>query len=62
MGKHRDCRGEKNGRSKLSEKKVKRIREVLWPKYSQTKIARQFGVSISCINRIISGQLWEVQL
>lgn len=58
--KGRRVRGELNGPSKLREEEVIVIRRLSASySWSERKIARQFGVSRSCINGITSGRKWR---
>lgn len=49
--------GENNPRAKLTKKEVAQIRNE-WPDKTQTQIAKERNVSITCIHRIISGEAW----
>ena len=58
-GRANKARGERHGNSKLTEKKVRRIKE----KYrrgdvTQAKLAEEFGVGEMQVSRIISGKRW----
>lgn len=50
--------GEKHPMSKLTEKQIQAIRDLL-PHYSQTSIAKTFGVSQPLISAIKRGILWR---
>lgn len=58
--KDRQPRGVKNYNSKLNDEKVLEIRK-LWAtkKYSQTKIAKMFGVHRGSILQILNGRAWK---
>ena len=52
--------GEDHWASKLTEEDVAKIREVYRTgTISQAKLAREYGVSRSTINKIIRGKLWK---
>lgn len=52
--------GEKNGLSKLTEKKVLEIREKYIPrKYSQRKLAKEYGVAQAVIYGIVNKKYWK---
>ena len=52
-------KGETNGQAKLTELQVKEIREKYVPrKYTQQKLADEYGVHHSAIGLIISRKLW----
>ena len=58
--KGRRVRGELNGPAKLREAEVRTVRALSRAyKWSERKIAKQFGVSRSCINHILSGRKWK---
>ena len=53
-------KGEKNPNSKLTKKQVEEIRNRYIPrKYSVAKLAREYGVSSSCIYHIINETSWS---
>jgi len=53
-------RGEKVGSSKLTEKQVLEIREKYVPrKYSQYKLAEEYGVHVTTISEIILRKIWQ---
>lgn len=54
-----ECRGERNGRSKLIEEDVREIRRLLGLGKSQQSIADRFGVSQVTISEIALGQKWS---
>lgn len=56
--KGRQCKGESHGIAKLTEEKVRAIRLLCSRGISRRSLARQFGVSSTTINRIISGERW----
>lgn len=49
--------GEKNGRAKLTEEKVKEIKQLLGSK-THNEIAKQFKVSASTVGMIATGRVW----
>ena len=51
-------RGEQNSCSKLTEEKVREIKRLLNKGEKMLVIAREFGVSMSCINNIKRGRDW----
>ncbi len=59
--KHRACGpfGEENGRAKLTETDVRRIRELLFAGFSMNSLGRMFGVSCPTINAIRDGICWR---
>lgn len=53
-------KGEANANSKLTQEQVDEIREKYVPyKYSANKLAKEFGVSQSCIEHIINKRSWS---
>jgi protein gp37 len=54
-----DITGERNGRSKLTEEDVERIRILLGQGRSQSSIASEFGVKQVAISRIKLGKSWS---
>ena len=52
-------KGSRNGQAKLTEGEVATIKQLLWAKVSQKKIADSFGVSRSAIMMIHNGQNWS---
>ena len=56
-------RGEKNNQAKLTEKKVKRIRNLYKTgKYTQKELGNMFDVTSQNISRIINNKIWvEIQ-
>jgi hypothetical protein len=56
--KGRDIIGEKNGRSKLTEKDIPVIRRLLASKIRQVDIAKQFGLANRTISAINTGHTW----
>lgn len=52
-------RGSKNGFSKLNEYQVIDIKKQLKTNKTMTAIAKDFGVSLSCINLISKGKNWS---
>lgn len=55
----RDARGERNNCSRLTDDNVMEIREMLDSGYSQSEIARAFGVARSTITCISTGRNWK---
>lgn len=55
----RSNKGSKNGRSKLTENQVKKIKSLLAQKISCAEIARRFKVHRTCIGFIKQGKLWS---
>jgi DNA invertase Pin-like site-specific DNA recombinase len=51
-------KGEKNGRSKLTEQEVVAIKELLKLGFTQRQIAKMFGVWSSTISYINQGKIW----
>ena len=49
--------GVNNGRSKLTEANVAKIRSI--PYLSPTKLAKEFGVAVSTVHRARSGNTWK---
>jgi len=61
--KGRNARGERNGRSKLTEKQVIEIRDLYKTgKYSQSKIALMYSVSPRSISGITREDYWKLPL
>lgn len=54
-----NLKGESNGRSKLKEEDVRKIKEMLTQNHSQYKIAKIFRVSRPLIGSIKKGKLWS---
>jgi len=57
--KGRDIIGEKNGRSKLTEKDIPVIRRLLSNKVRQIDIAKQFALAHRTISAINTGHTWK---
>lgn len=58
--KDRQARGSRNGRAKLSEEQVRRIRDLLRSgDIPQSDLAKSFGVSRSVIRDIEKGRTWR---
>lgn len=58
--KGRDARGEKNGGAKLTEEKVREIRELhATGNYTQTQLSNLFSIPLSTIHDIVSGMTWR---
>lgn len=53
------AQGEQNGRAKLTEQQVKEIRSRPIYRGSQSKLAKEFEVSINLISRIINRKIWK---
>ena len=61
--KGRQAKGEKNGRSILTYKKVEEIRKVhLEEKTTYKEMAFRFGVSYSTIRKVVKGGYWKLPL
>ena len=59
MGLVKNAKGENNGRAKLTEKKVLKIRKLLKEGLMQTKIAKMFNVDHVTISNINTGYSWS---
>lgn len=62
MGLHKPPSGEKSPRAILTQKQVDYIREVFVPKhakYGQSALGRLFGVSNSCVWRVVHNNNWN---
>jgi hypothetical protein len=57
--KGRSTRGERNARSKLTEKDVAKAKELLGSGSSCTGIAKMLNVSVSCISSIKRNERWS---
>jgi hypothetical protein len=57
-GRHVACKGERNGRAKLTEDDVREIRVLLGFDISQRDIAKQFNVGQTIIYQIKIGKSW----
>jgi len=57
--KGRQARGEKHGRAKLTEAKVREIRELRTSGVSIPQLSYQFGVGIRAIERVIHHRTWK---
>lgn len=58
--KKRQSKGEKHGRSKITEKQVKKIRELFANKtHSQGQLSKIYGLSQSTISAIILKKIWD---
>ena len=53
-----DNKGVKNGRTKLTEEKVKEIRQKA-KYYTQAKLAKEYGIAICTISYIIARKTWR---
>jgi len=51
-------KGEKNGRAKLTHKKVSRARALYTQGWSQQRIAERFGVAQTTISRLLLNRNW----
>lgn len=61
IAKNRHAVGEKNGRSKLSENQVRRIRRLYRSgRFTQKQLGNMFSVSRSNISRITRGECWKL--
>lgn len=58
VGHGTDCRGENNGRAKLTAENVMEIRS-LGSELTQAVIAERFGIERSVVSRIISKKAWS---
>lgn len=58
-GRHRNAKGEKNGRSKLTEEEVKEIKTLLTLGISTIKIGNLFEVNPGNITKIKQGRIWK---
>lgn len=63
---HRKCnkparflRGEKHPKSKLTQEKVRQIREDIAIGHSQREVAKRFGVDPSTVRQIIRQEIWK---
>ena len=54
----RVLRGESSPRSKLTEARVRSIREMYSDGFSQDEIARHFGVGQSTVSAVLRGDTW----
>ncbi len=53
-------RGDENGAAKLTSEKVAEIRRLYEPrKYTQTRIAKEYDVSLALVEKIVGGRLWK---
>lgn len=51
--------GERNGRAVITDDQARQIRERCRGRYGeQTALAREFGVSITVVNKIVRGRNW----
>tara|TARA_S200002703_G_C3717764_1_gene220507 strand:+ start:216 stop:725 length:510 start_codon:yes stop_codon:yes gene_type:complete len=55
----RDNKGEKHGRSKLTEQDVRDIKDRLWNGESQSSIAADYPVGTTTISHIYTGFTWK---
>lgn len=53
------ARGERNGFSKLSSNAAQQIRNLSKLGYTQREIAQHFGVSQTCVGRVINHDTWK---
>lgn len=51
--------GEKNPRAKLTEDRVREIRQRIAAGELQIEVAASFGVSVATINKIVHRQTWR---
>lgn len=51
------ARGEASGQSKLTDAKVREIRQ-RWPTATGPQLAREYGVSASAISAVVTGRSW----
>jgi len=54
-----ETRGSSHGQSKLSEKMIPQIREMLDDGHTQKEIGKLFGVGRTTIQKIKNGQSWK---
>lgn len=57
--KGRDAKGEKSGAAKLTEEKVKEIRELYKNGYTQTQLSNLYDVKTSAISSIVLRKTWK---
>jgi len=57
--KGRQCLGEKNTRAKIKEEDVRSIRKQSRAGVASKELARQFGIGVSTVMRIISRKYWK---
>lgn len=63
INKIRNLKGENNNNASLNKKKVKEIRGKYIPRvYSIRKLAKEYGVSSSCIQNIVNNKNWNYEL
>lgn len=60
FGKNHSRPGEINGRAKLSNQDIKKIRN-LYGKYTQSELSKQFGVHQTAISRIVRNIGWKIK-
>jgi DNA-binding MarR family transcriptional regulator len=58
-GRAKYVRGERHGKSKLTEHQVLSIRSMYTAGYRQADIARHYGVTQANIGEIIKGKTWQ---
>lgn len=58
VSKGRSAKGERQGRAKLTDKKVRNIRRLHAKGWPQNIIAEHYNVSTSAIHYIITGKTW----
>ena len=59
IGFRKPSKGSKNGMSRLTEKQVLRIRELVTAGQTERSVAKEFGVSFSNINNIVLRKSWR---
>jgi len=59
-GRHRDARGEKNGRAKVTAEQVRTIRQTYAAGgVSQSQLAKQYGLTVIGVSKLIRGENWS---
>lgn len=59
VNKGRSAKGRENGRARLKEKDIKKIKSLRSKGWTETAIAKQFGVGRSTISNILHGRTWN---
>lgn len=54
----RSCLGNKNNMAKLTDEKVRKIRQEYLPGVTQKSLAKKYGVSRSQVGRVLGGDNW----
>lgn len=55
----RPTRGEACGTAKLTSDQVQAIRARCRRRGDQTRLAREYGISLSAVNQIVNGKSWQ---